>query len=76
MKTSVGRSFFGCPHCSNGTKTARCSTAENNGIRFKFSLDFRCPSTFLSKITCVTTNHTSRVVVNITFPVMDQVVKV
>ena len=42
-----------------------CGTGENTGIRFKSLLNFRCPPTFLSKFTCVATNHTSRVMVNI-----------
>ena len=55
---------------------AECGTAENTRIRFKSLLNFRCSPICLSKITCVATNHTSRVMVSITVPAMDEVVKV
>ena len=55
---------------------AEYGTAENTQIRLNLHLILDAPPTFLSNITCMATNYTSRVMVNITFPVMDEVVKV
>ena len=80
MKKNVGRSFFGCPHCLKGTRTW-LDVALLKILEFDLNLCLILDATrtFLSKITCVPTNHTSShtssVMVNIRFPVID-VVKV
>ena len=80
MKKNVGRSFLGCPHCLKGTRTW-LDVALPKILEFDLNLCLILDATrtFLSKNTCVPTNHTSShtssVMVNITFPVID-VVKV
>ena len=39
-------------------------------------LSFRLPPVFLSKVTCIATSHSSGVIVNSTFPLMDEVIQV
>ena len=80
MEKNVGRSFFGCPYCFKGTRTW-LDVALLKILEFDFNLCLilDVPRTFLSKITCMATNHTSShtssVMVNKTFPAID-VVKV
>ena len=63
---NVGKSFFGCLHCSNGTKTwldAALIAILEFDLNLHLILDV--PRIFPSK--CVATNHTSCVMVNIKY---------
>ena len=54
-----------------------CQALEIDKIKFKANshliLDV-FPQVFLSKIVCIATSHSSGVIVNKTFPVMDEVI--
>ena len=57
-----------CLHCSNGTKTwldAALLAILEFDLNLHLILDV--PRTFLLKIKCVATNHTSRVMINIKY---------